>query len=172
MTLLDVLLAGAGTPEENEGPDSLSLLEHGLQCAAVLAWQRPDDLELQAAGLLHDIGHTLVPGDVDGHGRHAAAAVAPVLGERVAALVALHVPAKRWLVTVDPTYAAQLSAGSVATLVAQGSAMSAVEQAEFEASPWFEDAVALRRADEAAKVIGLDVGGLDRWVPVLGALTR
>jgi predicted HD phosphohydrolase len=169
---LDVLLEGAATPEENEGLDSVTLLEHGLQCAALLAWQRPDDVELQVAGLLHDIGHTLVPGDVDGHGRHAAAYLEPILGSRVADLVALHVPAKRWLVTTDPAYTAQLSAGSLATLALQGATMTPAECAAFEASPWFDDAVVLRRADEGAKVGGLDVGALDRWRPVVESLRR
>lgn len=172
MTPLELLLAGADVPEENEGPDAVTQLEHGLQCAAVLAWQRPDDVELQVAGLLHDVGHTLVPGDVDGHGEHAAAYLRPRFGERVAELVRLHVPAKRWLVTVDPSYTAQLSAGSVATLAVQGATMTAAEQAAFDASPHFDDAVTLRRADEGAKVGGLDVGTVDRWAPVLEAVSR
>ena len=37
------------------------LLDHGLQTAAVLRTSRPDDAELQVAGLVHDLGHILPP---------------------------------------------------------------------------------------------------------------
>ena len=43
--------------------DPIDLLQHGLQCAAVLRASHPDDLGLQLAGLVHDIGHAT--GDVD-----------------------------------------------------------------------------------------------------------
>ena len=147
--------------------EAFSQLDHGLQCAAALAQQYPDDLELQAAGLLHDIGHKLVPGDVEGHGRHGRAYLEGILGERVGALVELHVPAKRWLVTVDPEYRALLSPDSVSTLAAQGEDMTPDERAAFEAEPHHADVVALRRADEAAKVVGLAVDSIERWIPVL-----
>jgi predicted HD phosphohydrolase len=147
--------------------DNIQAIEHGLQCAAVLADERPDDLELQVAGLLHDVGHVLVPGDDSGHGEHGASYLRPLLGDRVAELVALHVPAKRWLVTVDRTYGDGLSAVSQRTLVAQGGVMTAAERAVFEAHPCFAHAVTLRRADEAAKVPGKDAGTLDDWLPQL-----
>lgn len=168
--LLAALELGAMQDEPSEGTGSFSQLEHALQCAAVLARVSPEDLELQAAGLLHDIGHLLVPGDVAGHGRHGRAYVEDLLGERVGALVELHVPAKRWLVTVDPEYRARLSAGSVRTLAAQGEELAHDERRDFETDPHHRDAVTLRRADEAAKVAGLRIAGLHRWVPVLEAV--
>ena len=71
------------------------------------------------------------------------------------------------LVTTDPTYLASLSPGSTWTLELQGGAMSDDERASFERHPQADDAVALRRADEAAKVAGRVVDDLDRWRPVL-----
>lgn len=171
--LFAVLRLGVDEPEPSEiaeGADPVSQLAHALQCAAVLAASAPDDLELHVAGLVHDVGHTVVPGDVEGHGVNGRAFVEPLLGPRVGALVALHVPAKRWLVTVDPAYRDSLSAGSIQTLARQGEGMSGDERAAFEADPQHADAVALRRADEAAKVSGLDVGSLDRWVDVVAAV--
>jgi predicted HD phosphohydrolase len=168
--VLAVLRLGADRGEPAEGTDAVSQLAHSLQCAAALAVASPDDLELQAAGLLHDIGHSLAPGDVEGHGRHGRAYVEPLLGERVGALVELHVPAKRWLVAVDPGYRELLSAGSVRTLLAQGEAMSVSERQAFESEPHHTDAVTLRRADEAAKVVGAAVEPLERWAPVLEAV--
>ena len=43
-------------------------LDHGLQCAALLERSNPDDLELQVAGLIHDLAH---PWDEAGQPRHA-----------------------------------------------------------------------------------------------------
>ncbi len=174
--LVVVLRAAAGRPDSEHDGEVVYVLEHGLQCAAVLKRSHPDDLELQVAGLVHDLGHVVARGDVAGHGRHGAELVHPVLGDRVAALVELHVPAKRWLVTVDPAYREQLSPTSVWTLGEQGAEMSPDERGAemspdertaFEAEPWHRDAVVLRRADEAAKTPGLRVPGLDRWLPVL-----
>lgn len=165
--LLDTLRIGAGGDETGAGAEALTQLAHGLQCAAALAIDHPDDLELQAAGLLHDLGHKLEPGDVEGHGRHGRAFVEGLLGERVGALIELHVPAKRWLVTVDPAYRALLSEMSVETLAAQGEELTADERAAFESHPDHAAAVALRRADEAAKVVGLEMEPVDRWIPVL-----
>lgn len=169
--LVAVLERGALSREPSEGAGGFSQLDHGLQCAAVLERAHPDDLELQAAGLLHDIGHTLVPADVAGHGRHGRAYVEDLLGPRVGALIELHVPAKRWLVTVDPDYRARLSPGSVRTLTAQGEELTIDERRAFEAEEHHRGAVVLRRADEAAKVAGLRIAGLARWVPMLTAVT-
>lgn len=151
-------------------PKAFTLLDHGLQCAAALAEERPEDLELQAAGLLHDIGHTLLPGEPALHGEVAARFLRPLLGERVAELVRLHVDAKRYLVAVEPSYRDQLSMGSAETLIAQGEAMTSGEVETFEATPHSSDAVVLRRADEGGKVPGRPVPSLEEWVPVLRQL--
>lgn len=143
--------------------DPIDILSHSLQCAFVLREQAPDDVELQVAGLVHDVGHVLRPGDAAAHGDVAAAFVASVLGARVAALVALHVPAKRYLVATDPAYAASLSDGSTRSLALQGGLADADARARFEAEPFHADALRLRRADEAAKVVGRAVPGLDSW---------
>ena len=75
----------------------------------------------------------------------------------VTAPIALHVRAKRYLCAVDPSYLAVLSPGSVASLERQGGPLSADEVAAFEANPGWEDAVALRRWDDQAKVPDLPV---------------
>ena len=143
--------------------DPLPILDHGLQCAALLAAEFPDDEELHVAGLVHDIGHRLAPGESARHGVIAGDAVRPLLGDRVAALVELHVPAKRYLVTVDPNYRDELSEGSTISLARQGGDLTTEEKATLDANPHLADALTLRRCDERAKVPGLDVGGLDRW---------
>ncbi|MFH7334928.1 HD domain-containing protein [Streptomyces sp. KHY 26] len=152
--LMGLLARCAGvwdTPDRSGDP--VDILDHGLQVAALLAVSHPDDEELQAAGLVHDIGHHLVPGDEAGHGTHAATAVEGLLGPRVARLVALHVPAKRYLAATDPDLA--LSPESARTLGRQGGPMTSAEAAAFEAGPDLAAAVALRRADDAGKTVGL-----------------
>lgn len=145
--------------------DGLFELEHGLQCAAELARIAPDDEELQIAGLVHDIAHTIC--HVRDHDRVGAAVVRAVLGARVAALVGLHIAAKRYLMATDPAYGQALSQVSTQTLALQGGAMTPAEAAAFAAAPHARDAVMLRRADEAAKVPGRAVPGLDAWRPIL-----
>ncbi|CAN5702944.1 hypothetical protein BH20ACT2_BH20ACT2_06910 [soil metagenome] len=152
--------------------DGIDPLAHHLQCAHNLAEAVPDDLELQVAGLVHDLGSGLVPGDIAGHGRNGADAVRELLGRRVADLVELHVPAKRYLVSTDRAYGRRLSAGSTATLVRQGGTMTAAEITAFERQPEIDGALALRRADEAAKTPGRAVPDLARWRPVLDAVAE
>ncbi|TQJ91557.1 inositol oxygenase family protein [Streptomyces sp. SLBN-31] len=60
---------------------------HALRTAALLRRSRPADKELQLAGLVHDIGRLLCPGDESRGAEHAAAAVRSLLGERVYRLV-------------------------------------------------------------------------------------
>lgn len=146
---------------------ALTELDHGLQTAALAAKAAPDDEELHVAALVHDLAH---PWDEAGQPRHAlmgADAVRSLLGERVARLIAGHVPAKRWLVTADPAYRATLSEGSITTLEAQGGDMSPQERAWFESLPDWQAMVTLRRADDGAKVPGAEVAPLQAWVPAI-----
>jgi predicted HD phosphohydrolase len=96
-----------------------------------------------------------------------ASLVRDLMGDRIADLVALHIPAKRYLVTTDPTYRARLSPESIRTLALQGGDMSDVEVAAFDAEPHGQASLDLRRADEAAKEVGADVPDLDFWRPAL-----
>lgn len=136
------------------GGEPIDQRSHALQCAA-LASGGSD--ELVAAALLHDIGYSAtvrrqfprMP-----HEECAARWLRPQLGDGVAALVAAHVSAKRYLVAVDATYAAGLSAASVTGLKRQGGPAGPAEVTRWEALPWWQDAVTLRRCDDAAKVVG------------------
>jgi len=163
--LLELLEAASRFDDEG-----LSILDHGLQCAHLLGAERPDDVELQVAGLVHDLGwldrgpegRVRMRPDA-AHDARGARLVAPVLGPRVARLVGGHVTAKRYLVVTDPAYRARLSTRSVETLEFQGGELDADAMREFAASPDRDDIVALRRADERAKVPGASVPGLVAW---------
>jgi len=163
--LFDALAASRDADDEG----GLPILDHSLQCAARLRATHPDDVELQVAGLVHDLGwleehdgtwmlRLDAAHDVEGR-----ALVAELLGERVATLVGGHVAAKRYLLAADPDYAALLSARSEETLGFQGGVMTPAEVTEFERRPDRDDLVALRRADDAAKVRGATVDPLDSW---------
>lgn len=139
----------------------LSELDHGLQCAAELKAMAPNDVELQIAGLVHDISHGEC--HIRDHGDVGGAAVRDLLGERVAALVQRHVAAKRYLISINEGYMARLSPTSLKTFELQGGLMSPAEIAAFASDPYSRDAIRVREADDAAKVPGRAVPGLDTW---------
>ena len=151
---------------------AVSLLDHALQTAALLQHRYPDDPELAAAGLVHDIGHELAGVGDAAHARAGAAAVRTALGARVAGIVALHVEAKRYLVATEPGYGDGLGPDSMASLATQGGAASPRETSAFATLHLAGAAVALRRADDSGKVEGLEVGDLSSWVPLLRALSE
>jgi phosphonate degradation associated HDIG domain protein len=156
--------------------EQVSQLEHALQ-AARLAEEAGSPPTLIAAALLHDIGHVLpdLPEDIAEQGidaRHEIVGHAWLLarfGPEVAEPVRLHVSAKRYLCRTDPDYLAQLSPASVLSLKLQGGPFSDEEMREFESNPHFREAVALRRWDDAAKIPGLAVPGLEHYRGVLSA---
>jgi predicted HD phosphohydrolase len=162
--LFAVLTASVAHADEED----VDLLAHALQCAARLREVAADDIELQVAGLVHDIGTALVPDDPEAHARIGAAAVRELLGGRVARLVAGHAEAKRYLVAVDATYRDALSERSIVTLAAQGGPLDERAAAAFAKGRDAEALVALRHADDAAKVAGARVAALDTWRPVVG----
>jgi predicted HD phosphohydrolase len=145
--------------------ESFSELDHGMQCAEVLRQMAPADVALQVAGLLHDVASGRCS-DRE-HGRVGAVAVRGLMGERIAELVRLHVEAKRYLVTADPAYRARLSPVSIATLELQGGDMDSDEMAAFDSSPYRDDALRLREADDLAKTPDQPTLGLDFWLAAL-----
>ncbi|MBM3672713.1 MAG: metal-dependent phosphohydrolase [Actinobacteria bacterium] len=169
LTTVDAVLDAIAKGREFEDEEDLDTLAHMLQTAALLAESAPDDFELQAAGLVHDLGW-LLAADAPHHARVGGDAVRGLLGDRVAALVGGHDHAKRYLVSCDPEYRALLSEMSVATLALQGGDMDDAEQKTFEAEEHFESLVTLRRADDAAKVPGRAVPELEHWRPLLEQL--
>jgi len=160
-------LAGAAGLDDDEDVD---LLAHALQCATLLAIDAPDDPELQVAGLVHDLGTVLDPGRPATHAATGAAAVARLLGPRVATLVRGHDTAKRYLVATDAGYGDRLSEVSITTLAAQGGPLSRSEIETFERNAEAATLLVLRRADDAAKVPGASTRPLLDWRPAVEAL--
>jgi predicted HD phosphohydrolase len=156
---LRILAAGTGIADEPE----IDVLQHSLQCGAILLAEQPGDLELVVAGLLHDISDAVNPGDHRAHDERGAALVEPLFGSRVARLVGAHVVAKRYLVTTDAEYRARLSDRSAETLRFQGDTLDDGALARLAADPDLDAMLALRRADERAKDPTARVPGLESW---------
>jgi predicted HD phosphohydrolase len=164
--LVEALTSVADEPSDDDVP----ALPHLLQTAEQLESEFPEDPELIAAGLVHDIASALqIGGD---HARIGSLLVAPLLGSRVGDLVGGHTDAKRYLVTVEASYARRLSPNSTYTLGLQGGRMSEDEVAAFRDRVDYEALVALRRADDAAKVPGRSVRPVAQWRPLLEDVAR
>jgi phosphonate degradation associated HDIG domain protein len=133
-------------------------LEHAWQSGR-LALQARASPQLQLAAWLHDVGHLMntlegsptVQGIDDRHEHIGATALASLFGPAVARPVALHVAAKRCLVSTQPGYAASLSPDSVRSLALQGGPMTNEECAAFMRQAHARDALRLRVWDDVAK---------------------
>ena len=175
--LLDALARSAATRYEGE---VVSELEHALQCAE-LARDGGADEELQLACLLHDVGRyvvdqslvsdtterTPVGSSARGHHEVGAELLAPWVPERVAWCVRMHADAKRYLCATEPEYIERLSPVSRHTLRLQGGVMPPSDAARFAEHRWLRDALALRRWDDQAKVIGRKTRSLEDWTPTI-----
>jgi len=168
--LAELIDGMAGLPYAGEAVDQRT---HALQAGWLAARAGADD-ELLLAAVLHDVGRTdpVRAAYPDLPHEHAGAEFARArLSERLAWMIAAHVSAKRYLVATDLGYASLLSPASAASLRHQGGPMDAREVATFGAHPMAEQAVLVRRWDDAAKnphgpVLTPDqvLAAHDRWV--------
>lgn len=178
-SIIDQLFATYHARGHRSYGEAVTEMEHMLQ-SATFAEQQGCKPSLIAAALLHDYGHLLhdLGEDVADKGIDAAHEQlgADYLQQYFIPAVTepgrLHVAAKRYLCAVDPAYFATLSPVSVQSLALQGGPMSAAEVREFEASPFFEDAVQLRRFDDLGKIPGMATPDLEHFRPYLEAGLR
>ena len=87
----------------------------------------------------------------------------PWVPERVSWSVRMHADAKRYLCATEPEYFERLSSVSRHTLRLQGGVMSPGDAARFAEHRWVRDAVALRRWDDEAKIVGKKTRSLEDW---------
>lgn len=168
---LAALMADRG--RRNYG-ENITIAEHSLM-TAVAAEAQGASATLIAACLLHDVGHWLDEPDDDygihSHGELGGDWVAARFPAPVSEPVRLHVAAKRYLCAREPEYHDQLSPASQYTLTQQGGPMSPVEVAAFEARPHFEEAVQLRRWEDAYGKRGdVEIPPLSHFRPLLESL--
>jgi phosphonate degradation associated HDIG domain protein len=156
---------------DGERCEPVTALQHALQCAQLAEWAHAD-ATLVAAALLHDLGHFLdARRDEDNvddlHEYRALPLLAEGFGPAVIEPIRLHVQAKRYLVVTDPGYAATLTPASAHSLALQGGPMSREEVRAFEALPFAEQAVMLRRWDDLAKEPGKQTPPLAYYLALL-----
>ena len=187
---MSVLMESIDTPEalislmterggESYFGEPVTVLEHCLQ-AAHFARQADSPGTLVGAALLHDVGHLIheESEDVAEHGidtRHEElgnTVLAAHLSAAVTEPIRLHVAAKRYLCFADPAYLDALSPSSVLSLGLQGGPMTSGEADAFLALPFAQDAIALRRWDDEAKITDLPVPDLSTYLPLLKTLWR
>jgi phosphonate degradation associated HDIG domain protein len=165
--VLALLESGGGEAYFGE---PVSVLEHSLQSAWFVQRKGGDDA-LVAAALLHDLGHLLHADGEDAaergldtqHEELGVAALGDHLPPSVLDPIRFHVAAKRYLCFAEPRYLAQLSPASLQSLALQGGPMSATEAKAFLALPHARESLTVRRADDAAKIQGLEVPRLESY---------
>ncbi|MBA3945397.1 MAG: HD domain-containing protein [Herpetosiphonaceae bacterium] len=159
--------------------EPVSLSEHMLQ-TAYAAEQDWAGAALIAAALLHDFGHLIhdLPEDAAEHGidtvheQAGAEFLEPYFLSSVTEPTRLHVAAKRYLCAIDSVYLASLSPASILSLELQGGPFNEAEVRAFEALPYAQDAVQLRRYDDSAKEAGAWTPGLEHFQPYLEQALR
>src|SRR6202008_3292963 len=141
--------------------ESVTQLEHALQCANLAELEDADD-EMVTAALLHDLGHLLhnlgetptLRGIDDVHQFLALPFLRGTFGSRVLDPIRLHVDAKRYLCAMRDGYFAALSDDSKRSLGLQGGIFNEGQAEAFILQPGAVDAVRLRLWDDAAKTAG------------------
>lgn len=140
--------------------EPVTQIQHAVDTMRYLARQNATP-ELQLAGLLHDVGHLgtgkppITPSQtpIDDKHEEVGARLIQIYGLPPAVYqpVADHVRAKRARLYEKPYLIDQLSKGSRLSLQLQGGPMSRAEYLAFRLSPFFQDAMWLREADDALK---------------------
>jgi predicted HD phosphohydrolase len=188
----DALLAFLDLAGRAHYEETVTQLDHATQAASLAVADGADDA-LVVAALLHDIGMLLLdgregPGDGPGdrpvppdayrgapllrHEAIGARFLARWFDADVVAPVALHVTAKRYLVATDAGYADRLSPASRRSLAAQGGPLPLADAARFAGRHHAGRAVALRRWDDDAKVVGAAGAPLGRFEARVRAQVR
>lgn len=157
------------------GSEAVTQMQHAIQ-TAVLAQQEHAEPALVVAALLHDVGHILghtpLPTDDsqnydDHHENRAYAWLHEHFGKQVAEPVQLHVAAKRYLCSVDPSYCDKLSPTSLKSYFDQGGPMTTCEQVLFEQHEYYQQALRLRRWDDLAKDPHARMPSIESFVELL-----
>lgn len=154
--------------------EQVTMAEHMLQAA----WWAEDagaDNTLIVAALLHDVGHftgefgVYSTDDTEDrfHDQAGAKALEPYFPTVISESVRMHVAAKRYLCAIEPEYFEQLSHASIHTLELQGGPMSNTEIVAFEATPFHQAAVFVRKCDDRAKVPGMKTKPFKAYVAML-----
>ena len=149
--------------------EKVTISEHMIQ-SAMIAENAKSSSNLICSCLLHDYGHfilenpdELVEKKLDGkHEDVGYEYLKKYFIKEVLGPIKYHVKAKRYLARNDK-YFRLLSKASKVSLKLQGGIMNKRESKQFEKNEFFEEAVKLRKFDEAAKKFGLKVKPINKY---------
>jgi len=161
--------------DEDYDGEPVSQTSHMIQCGMLAMGE--GEVELTIGAFLHDIGHLLKHeqeteamgsfGVVNHEGIGAAYLRERGFSERICAVVANHVAAKRYLVATDKSYAAKLSPASQETLKWQGGPMTEKEVKAFKNHSYFDDIIKVRLWDEKAKDTDVRMVPLSHFIDLI-----
>jgi phosphonate degradation associated HDIG domain protein len=158
--------------------EGVTQLEHALQTAQLAEGEKASP-ELVTAAFLHDLGHLLnLQGETptergvdDQHQYFAIPFLRPLFPAPVVEAIRLHVDAKRALCALEPEYYGNLSEDSKRSLTLQGGIFSREQLREFLAKPHAEDAMRVRRWDDAAKMAGATTPPIAHYLDIASRCT-
>ena len=155
--------------------EKVTMTEHMIQ-SAMLAEKNKSSSSLICASLLHDYGHFILD-DPDKlvnqkeDGKHEDVAyryLKKYFKKNVVEPIKIHVKAKRYLAR-NQKYYRILSQASKVSLHLQGGVMNEEESEKFEKEKFFDDAIKLRKFDEAAKKIGIKMKNINNYKSLLNS---
>ena len=155
--------------------EKITITEHMIQ-SAMLAEKNNCSSSLICASLLHDYGHFILddPDELVNKkedGKHEDVAylyLKKYFKKSVVEPIKIHVKAKRYLAR-NQKYYNILSQASKASLHLQGGVMNDKEAVDFEKEKFFDDAIKLRKFDEAAKKIGVKMKNINDYKNLLNS---
>ena len=153
--------------------EDVTIAEHMIQSAMVAEKTKSKD-NLICSCLLHDYGHFIVD-DPDGlvknnqDGKHEDIGyeyLKKFFKKDIVEPIKHHVLAKRYLAR-DKKYYNRLSGASKVSLKLQGGVLNNKEAKIFEKDEFFKDSIKLRKFDEAAKKIGVNIKDISEYKNLL-----
>tara|TARA_B100001121_G_scaffold29861_1_gene24356 strand:+ start:23 stop:559 length:537 start_codon:yes stop_codon:yes gene_type:complete len=153
--------------------EKVTIAEHMIQ-SAMVAEKTKSKESLICSSLLHDYGHFIVD-DPDGlvknnqDGKHEDIGyeyLKKFFKKDIVEPIKHHVLAKRYLAR-DKKYYNKLSEASKVSLKLQGGVLDSKEAKIFEKDEFFKDSIKLRKFDEAAKKIGVNIKDISEYKNLL-----
>ena len=155
--------------------EKVTMTEHMIQ-SAMLAEKNKSSSSLICASLLHDYGHFILDNpdklvNQKEDGKHEDVAyryLKKFFKKNVVEPIKIHVKAKRYLAR-NQKYYRILSQASKVSLHLQGGVMNEEESEKFEKEKFFDDAIKLRKFDEAAKKTGVKMKDINNYKSLLSS---
>ena len=173
MNILNQIISNFKTNQQLYIGEKVTIAEHMIQ-TAMMAEKNASSSALICASLLHDYGHfiiedpdNLVKKSLDGkHEDIGYQFLRNYFSSSVTEPIKLHVLAKRFLCR-NKNYYENLSKASKVSLQLQGGVMSDSETNEFLNNKYAEDAIKLRKFDDAGKIADIKIKSIDEFKKVI-----